>query len=57
MKCVAFGQVFLKGEVQRGGLQPGLHPDAAILPAQGLRQVPDRHELRAVKDRGQGGNA
>lgn len=50
MKCVAFGQVFLKGEVQRGGLQPGLHPDAAILPAQGLRQVPDRHELRAVKD-------
>ena len=46
-------QVLQQREALRGGVQPGLHPDAAGIPAQGLRQVPHLLLLRAVEDRGQ----
>eukprot|EP00983_Pelagomonas_calceolata_P057770 1145213-Pelagomonas_calceolata.AAC.1 len=46
----ACGGLFLQGEGQRGGLQSGLHPHPARLPAQGIWQVPDLYELRAVQN-------
>ena len=40
------GWVLQQGEVVQRGLQPGVHLDAAAVPAQGLRVVPDRHVVR-----------
>lgn len=41
------------GEELDGGVQPGVHPDAAAVPAQGLRPLPHLLLLRAEQERGQ----
>jgi len=46
----ARGGVLFEGETFRGGLQPGLHPHPARVPAQGVRQVFDLVFVRTVQD-------